>query len=383
MIRQPMRPKLRRDREWRRRSDGWIVATSSLQWGWAVRVADVVAFLGFGLCAGVILFAGRGLSRYGDRIAEISGLGGAWVGLILMAAVTSLPELMVSISSAAVVGSADLAVGNIIGSCAFNLIILAGLDAFVPARRPILNVASASHVLAAALGIVLLALVGIGLVDPDEIELTPWIGISSLLFIGVYLGSVRLLYLHARRVGADGSVQPTLEGELPTGQDAALLALPTRKVVLRYTLYAVVIVAAATLLPPLAERIAVVTGLQESFVGTLLLAASSSLPEIAVSLAAVRMGAIDLAVGNILGSNLFNILILAVGDIAYSQGVLLRDAANIHIISVLSTIAMSAIVIIGLTYTTRGKRFLLAWDAALIIAIYAANLMLLLTLRLP
>ncbi len=346
-------------------------------------MGDVVVFLGFALCMGVILFAGSGLSRYGDRIAAISGLGGAWVGLILMAAVTSLPELMVSISSVAVVGSADLAVGNIIGSCAFNLIILAGLDAFVPARRPILNVASASHVLAAALGIILLAVVGIGLVDPYETELTPWIGISSLLFIGVYLGSVRLIHLHARNTGADGSIQPTLEGELPSGSDAALLALSTRQVAFRYTLYAVVIVAAATLLPPLAERIAVVTGLQESFVGTLLLAASTSLPEIAVSFAAVRMGAVDLAVGNLLGSNLFNILILAVGDIAYTRGFLLRDAANIHIVSVLSTIAMSAIVIIGLTYSTRGKRFLLAWDAALILAVYAANLVLLLTLRLP
>lgn len=343
-------------------------------------MSDVVVFVGFALCAGVILFAGRGLSRYGDRIAEMTGLGGAWVGLILMAAVTSLPELMVSVSAAAVVGSADLAVGTVVGSCAFNLIILAGLDAFVPARRPIFNVASASHVLAAALGIILLVLVGIGLLDPSETEITPWIGITSLLFIGVYLGSVRLLYLHT---GSDGSFQPTLDGTFPAGHDPALLNLPSRQVVLRYTIYALVIVAAATFLPPLAERLAVVTGLQESFVGTLFLAASTSLPEIAVSLAAVRMGAIDLAVGNMLGSNLFNILILAVGDVAYTRGVLLRDADNIHLVSVLSTIAMSAIVIIGLTYSTRGKRFLLAWDAALIIAVYAANLMLLLTLRVP
>ncbi len=348
-----------------------------------VDMSDVVVFVGFALCAGVILFAGRGLSRYGDRIAEVSGLGGAWVGLILMAAVTSLPELVASVSSAAVVRSADLAVGTVIGSCAFNLIVLAGLDAFVPAPRPLFNVASASHVLAAALGIILLVLVGIGLLDPSETELTPWLGVTSLLFIGVYLGSVRLLYLHVRHTGSDGSIQPTLDGEFPEGHDPALLNLPTRQVELRYTIYALVIVAAAVLLPPLAERIAVVTGLQESFVGTLLLAASTSLPEIAVSVAAVRMGAIDLAVGNMLGSNLFNIFILVVGDLAYTPGVLLRDADNIHLVSVLSTIAMSAIVIIGLTYTTRGKRFLLAWDAALIIAVYAANLMLLLTLRVP
>lgn len=343
-------------------------------------MTGAVTFLVFSACAAVILFAGRGLSRYGDRIAELTGLGGAWVGLILMAAVTSLPELMVSVSSVALVGSADLAVGNVIGSCAFNLIILAGLDAFVPARRPLLSVASASHVLAAALGIILLALVGIGLLDPDETELTAWIGVSSVVFIVVYLASVRLLYLHSLRIGSDGSIQPPLDADLvPSGQ-AEVLALPARQVVLRYTLYAVVIVAAAMALPPLAEQIAVLTGLRESFVGTLLLAASTSLPEIAVSLAAVRMGAIDLAVGNLLGSNLFNILILALGDLAYVRGILLRDASDLHLVSVLATIGMSAIVIIGLTFRVRGKRFLLAWDAALIVAVYVGNLLLLLSL---
>jgi cation:H+ antiporter len=252
----------------------------------------------------------------------------------------------------------------------------------MPARTPLFSVASPSHVLAAALGIILLALVGVALVDPSGTRLTPWIGISSLLFIGVYLGSIRLLYLHARHAGSDGPGQPTVEAGTSSAR-ASLLALSTRQVALRYALYAVVVVAAATLLPPLAQRISVATGLQESFVGTLLLAASTSLPEIAVSIAAVRMGAIDLAVGNILGSNLFNILILAVGDMTYTRGVLLRDAANIHMVSVFSTIAMSAIAIIGLTYKVRGKRFFLAWDAALIIGVYLANLMLLLALQVP
>lgn len=346
-------------------------------------MGDAVVLLGFALCAGVIFLAGQQLSRYGDRIAVISGLGGAWVGAIIMAAVTSLPELTVAISSARVVGSADLMVGDVIGSCAFNLILLAGLDAFVPGRRPIFGTASASQVLAAALGIILLALVGIGLVDASGTMLTPWIGISSLLFVGVYLGSIRLLHRYARRVRPDESIQPTLDIEVRPAHDASLLALSGRQVVLRYTVFAAVIVTAASFLPPFARKIAVLSGLQESFIGTVLLAISTSLPEVAVSLAAVRMGAIDLAVGNILGSNLFNILILAVGDVAYTRGILLRDASDIHIVSVLSTIVMSAIVIVGLTYDLGRKRFRLAWDAALILAVYAVNLLLLLTLQTP
>ena len=157
---------------------------------------------------------------------------------------------------------------------------------------------------------------------------------------------------------------------------------PLRHALTRYALYALVVVGAALFLPPLAQRIATTTGLEESFVGTLFLAASTSLPEIAVSLSAVRMGAIDMAVGNMLGSNLFNIAILAIDDMAYTQGLLLADASPSHVLSVLSTMAMSAVVIIGLTFHVTGKRFLLAWDAALVLLLYVANAALLLTLPL-
>lgn len=342
---------------------------------------DLVAVVGFVACAAVIFFAGSGLSRYGDRIAEISGWGGAWVGLVLMATVTSLPELAVGVSAAGVVGSADLAVGDVIGSCAFNLLILASLDAFVPRRRPLFGLASNSHVLAAALGIILLAAVGVGLVHEDEFAFTPWLAASSVVFLAVYLGAVRLMYVHARRIGADGAVQPSLDEEFQPVAESRIFLLSTRQVVTRYALFGMAVVAAAVLLPPLAEAIARLTGLEETFVGTIFLAASTSLPEFAVSLAAVRMGAIDLAVGNILGSNLFNIFTLAVNDVVYTRGLLLADASEAHIFSVLSTIAMSAIVIIGLTYHVRGKRFLLAWDAALILSVYAANAALLIAVR--
>ena len=135
-----------------------------------------------------------------------------------------------------------------------------------------------------------------------------------------------------------------------------------------------IIIIAALGLPFFADGIAELTGLGKSFVGTFFLAVSTSLPEIAVSIAAVRMGSVDLAVGNLLGSNIFNILILALDDIFYTKGLLLKDSSEFHIISVLSTIIMTAVVIIGLSYRAIGKRFFLAWDAALIFLIYIINL---------
>ena len=115
--------------------------------------------------------------------------------------------------------------------------------------------------------------------------------------------------------------------------------------------------------------------------GTLFLAASTSLPEVAVSYSAIRMGSFDLAVGNLIGSNLFNILILSIDDAFYTQGHLLKDASDSNIISVFSVLIMTGIVIASLTYRSPRKSFFLAWDTLLIMAVYIANLLMLYYLK--
>src|SRR5690606_8603503 len=170
-------------------------------------MALAYAIAGFAGCALIILWAGRHLSFYGDQLAMRTGWGKAWVGLILMATVTSLPKLMVGISSAAIVQSADLAVGDILATCAFNMGMLAMLDAFVPKHRAILSMASRNHVLAAALGIILLGMVGIGLFLPREIVITSWIGLSSIAFIVIYLVSIRIIYLFEKKNALVPAVQ--------------------------------------------------------------------------------------------------------------------------------------------------------------------------------
>lgn len=320
---------------------------------------------GFLACAVVIFFAGKKLSIYGDLLAEKTGMSKGWIGLILMASVTSLPELMVGISSSAIVQSADLATGDILGSCAFNLGILAMLDAFIPKHRPLFGIASPRHMLIAALSIMLLSLVGFALFLPQDYAVAPWIGLTSIVFIIVYFVAIRIIYTNEQKCHLP---------ELIDEKKEAAEQMSLRRIIYYYTGFAIVIVIAALGLPFFAEGIAELTGLGKSFVGTFFLAVSTSLPEIAVSIAAVRMGSVDLAVGNLLGSNIFNTFILALDDIFYIKGLLLKDASEFHIISVLSTIIMTAVVIIGLSFRAKGKRFLLAWDAALIFLIYIVNL---------
>lgn len=323
----------------------------------------LIAILGFGACAAAIWFSGTHLARLGDRLAELTGLGRAWLGLVLMATVTSLPELFVGVSSAGIHGNADLAVGDVLGSCVFNLLILSVLDAFH--RGPgLLRAVEPKQVLSAALSIVLLALVGFGLFLPEQYVVMGWVGALSIVFVGVYLVAMRMVYQHLGNAPAGTGADPPDRSGL-------------RRVVRWFIVHATVVITAALFLPGFAETITEETGLKASFVGTLLLATSTSLPEVAVSIAALRIGAVDMAVSNLLGSNLFNIAILAIDDLVYSGGFLLKDASEAHLLSVLSTIIMSAIVIVGLTFRTAPKRYLLAWDTFLIAVVYIVNLILL------
>lgn len=322
--------------------------------------------IGFLICAVVIFIAGRKLSYYSGIIARQSGLGNLWVGVVMLATVTSLPELIVGISSSLIVRSADLAVGNILGSCAFNLGLLALMDAFVPLRKPIFGTASQRHVMALAMGTILIAMAGLGIHLPDHIVVMKWIGIISFIFFGVYIFSMLIIYRFERRLSVE--VIANAEARDP---------ISLRRAIAYFCAAAVVIVAAALLLPTFAERIAQASGLGETFVGTLFLAASTTLPEMAVSLTAIRLGLIDISVGNLLGSNLFNVFILAIDDIFYTRGPLLKDASETNLYSVLAIVMMNGVAIIGLTYRQDKKRFLLAADSFIIFLIYVINLVLL------
>lgn len=322
--------------------------------------------IGFLICSAIIFFAGKKLSYYGDLLAELSGLGKAWIGLILMAAVTSLPELMVGISSVTIVGSADLAVGDVLGSCAFNLGILSLMDVFLPKRQPLFQKVSRSHILAAAFGVILLALVGLSLFLEKDFVILPFIGATSFSFLLVYLIAVRIIFSYQQQHPATSSEQSnhnenhTLKG-----------------VIGRYALFASMIIITALALPFFAEHIAEETGLGKSFVGTLFLAVSTSLPEIAVSYAAIRMGSADMAVGNLMGSNIFNVLILFIDDLFYQKGHLLKDASDINMLSVFFVVMMSGVAIIGLAFPSREKKLMMAWDSLTIFALYIVNIVLL------
>lgn len=290
----------------------------------------------FFLCGLVIVVSGVRLSYYGDVIAERSGLGQAWVGVIAMASVTSLPELVTGVS-AAVINAPEIALGDIVGSCLFNLLILGVLDLMTP--TPLLNRLRPVHTLSAALGALLLAALAVAILTAGRWPSLGWIGLTSPLLFGGYLLAVRALFVFERTHDqvADDNV---------LAEKYAHLSL--RGAVIRYAGAAAILVIAAANLPSLAVQFAVLTGLDQGFVGTAFVALSTSLPEIVVSIAAVRLGAVDMAAANILGSNLFNVAILAIDDVAFTSGPLLASVSPGHAVTALGAVAMSVIVIAGL-----------------------------------
>ena len=328
----------------------------------------MLLWLSFFACTAVIVYSGAKLSKYGDIIAEKTGLGRAWVGLVLLASVTSLPELITGISSVTVAGVPNIAVGDILGSCVFNMLILAVLDAQTRIM-PISGKAHQGNILSAAFGILLLSAIALSMLSKKYMTPLGWIGPYSLFFIFIYFFAMRLVYFYEKRQIAAFLKEKSIQMKYDN--------ISTKTAVVNYSLNAGFVIIAATFLPEIGKGIAEMTGLGQSFVGNIFIAVATSLPELAVSLSAIKIDAVDLAVGNLFGSNLFNVFILAIDDIFYIKGPLLSFAEQNHIFSALSAIAMTGIAIIGLTYRAEKKRLFLAWDSLGIVFVYIVNIMLL------
>ncbi len=327
---------------------------------------------GFFLSSAIIVYCGYKLSKYGDIIAEKTGMGRTWIGVVLMATVTSLPELITGISSVTFAGVPDIAVGDVLGSCVFNMLILAVLDALYR-PMPINTRAHYGHVLSAGFGILLLSIVAGSLFLGGQPARFGWIGLYTLLITLIYVIAMRLVFNYEKRQVAAYLKEMRDERKYDD--------VPMKTAAVNYSLNALAVVGAAIFLPRIGAGIAEQTGLGQSFVGNVLIAITTSLPEVVVCIAAVKIDAVDLAIGNLFGSNIFNVFILAIDDMLFLRGPLLSFVSTVHIISALSAISMTTIAVISLTYRAEKKALPMAWDSIGIVIIFISNIMLLYSLH--
>lgn len=330
-------------------------------------------WLQFILCSAVIVLCGTNLSRYGDVIAEKTGLGRAWIGLVLMASVTSLPELINGISSVAFVDAPNIALGDIMGSCVFNLSIIALMD-ILHGPKPIFSKAEHGHIISAGFGVILIGLASISILSNASIPSIGHVGAYTPAIILIYLIGIRGLFLFEKKKIAE------FVGEMAEAIQYGHVS--TKEAVIKYSLNALIIVGAAAWLPFIGDRLAEETGLGRSFIGSTFIALTTSLPELVVSISALRIGATDMAIANLFGSNMFNISILAIDDLFYTKGPLLSHVSMNHAVTGFMAVIMTGIAIVGLTYRLEKKTFLrLGWDAIAMLMAYIVNIYLLYSMR--
>ena len=333
----------------------------------------LLLWLAFLSLSAIIVYAGTHLSRYGDVIAEKTGMGRAWVGLILMAAVTSLPELITGLSSVTFADTPDIALGDLMGSCVFNLSIIALMD-ILQGRKPIFSRCEQGHILSAGLGIMLIGTAALSILVSAQVPALAHIGLYTPALIVLYAVGIRAVFLFEKKKIA--------QFVAAAAEASQYDHISTRTAVVRYTVNALVIVVAATWLPVIGDRLAEATGWGRSFIGTIFVAMTTSLPELVVSVAALRIGAADMAIANLFGINMFNMLILAVDDLFFMKGPLLSFVSMNHAVTGFIAIIMTGITVVSLTYRTEKKMFArLGWDALALLLGYVINIYLLFSLR--
>lgn len=304
----------------------------------------------FILCSLAVVLAGMKLARYGDVIGKKSGIGQGWIGLLFLATITSIPELTTTITGAAI-DVPDIAVGNALGSNIFNLAIIAVIDILLMGRGSFLGKVKSYHIISGGFVVLLTVLVIFGIsVFPEALI----VGISpiSLLILALYLFSAFVLFRVERKQAA---------GEEQVGE-----ALGLSKAIVGFIGSAVVIIAAGIFLTYASKNIASNSALSGSMIGALFVAIVTSLPELSASIGALRIGGYDMIMGNLLGSNMFNMVTLFFADLAFHRGSIfagLAGEASDQLMVALFGIVMAVITIIGIAYRSNRKVLGMGIDA--------------------
>ncbi len=320
----------------------------------------------FGLSGAAVVAAGVVLARNGDAIAERTGLGGFLVGMLLLAGATSLPEIATDVS-AALADAPDLAVGDLFGSSMANMAILAIVDLAYRGRVWARVGLDQARLAAVAIGLTAIALLGILVPGSPAIG---WVGLPTVVIVAGYLAAATWM----RRSRGKGRPARDVSGEwiAPVGvRVPAMASLTLRQIGARFGLAAAVVLLAAPVVALSAKGIADETGIGQSVVGVFLLAATTSLPELVGSFTALRIGAHDLAVGNLFGSNAFNMVALLAADVAYVRGPILAAVSPADAVAGVGAILLMALALAAVVHGTEMRIRRLEPDAVVILLAYA------------
>lgn len=270
--------------------------------------SNFLVWLQLVLSGGLVIWGGSILAGKTKQLSEKTGLTELWLGFILLAAVTSIPELATSVGAVWLVHSPSLALGDLLGSNSFNIFIIVLLNCFF-LRRSFLSRASWSsfkNLILSVLGMTGLVILALWAGRHHRSFTFLHVDLASWLIIILYF--ITSVHLYRMEHPPEGNEERQDKGK------------PAGKLYLSLFASALIVVGGAFWLAKTGQQIAEITGWGETFVGALFLALVTSLPELAVCVAAVKIGSPELGLGNILGSNIFNLGIIFPTDLAYPAG---------------------------------------------------------------
>ncbi len=312
-----------------------------------------MAWLQFVVSAALIIVAGTRLTKSANILSSALGLGSGWAGILLLPLATSLPELVTSMR-AVMINAPDLAAGNLFGSNLFNVAIIAVVD-LIQGKGPIFSYVKRGHTRAAFLSILLIGVAGAGILYPFPLVIGNNIGLDTVLLMAGYLIIAFLLTLIEKRDNTLPLITgPSLIEGKALKKERHLFLTSTRRAVLIFAAASAIILIAGVALTDAADSIALKTGLGKTFVGSIMLALATSLPEVVTTSTAARMGKLDMAVGNIFGANIFNMFILSAISVFYFPGSLLQALNTNHLLTIAMVVVLTSVAVIG--FTEKAKR---------------------------
>lgn len=323
---------------------------------------SVIIFLASALVIGV---AGVMITSRAELLARYTGWGQAVLGAVFVGASTSLSGSVTSVA-AAYTGHTDLAIGNALGGIAVQTMFLAIAD--IAYRKANLEHAAASqdNLMQGSLLIVLLALVTLAMAGP---EVTFW-GVHpvSLVLIVAYVYGINLV--------AEAHEQPMWfpRRTTETAPEPGPQRVGRRSLMLLWLTFialGLLVAGAGWAISRAGVSIAEHSGLSETVVGTLFTAVSTSLPELVVAVAAVRRGALRLAVGDIIGGNTFDVLILTLADVAYRGGSIYHALSTVHVFWIALSILLTGILLMGLLRREEHGIGNIGFESFLVLVFYA------------
>ena len=327
----------------------------------------ISSIIAFGVAAVIIVIAGSQLARWADTLADRTGLGEALFGVLFLAGVTSLPDFAATLS-AALDHRPDLAMSNVMGSMAVNLAFLGVAD--IVYRKANLEHAAASpaNLMLAVLLIVLLTLPLLAIFTTP----VTWWGVHPITPVIVVAYLLGLQLVHSTR--AKPMWFPRLTRQTVSDAPVKRHLGGSAMVWFGFIGIAAVTCMAGWVLMEAAKAIADQAGLSETLVGGLFTAFATSTPELVTTIAAIRIGALTLAVSNIFGTNCFNMLVVAAADVGYVQGSIYHDMAPVQMTWGLVSILMTAILLLGLVRRETYGIGRIGFESALILGVYTIAL---------